>query len=304
LADSALTSGIVFLDKPIGWTSRQAVNAVIRIFSNSGNKRIKAGHGGTLDPLATGMLPILLGEATRYADYGLSAEKTYAVSFDLSFQTDTLDKEGEVAARFEASTDEQALLAAIEKFSGAYDQVPPVYSAIRVNGERAHAAARAGKPLDLAARPIEIYQCDLVSFEFPIVTLHVRCSKGTYIRSLARDIGAALGMGGCVTALRRTSTGGWPEAMMVGLDDLEARGEACVMPLAMWLRDLHRCDIGEDEARRFLQGQRLQLDEAYAGEASVFCHDILLGNAQLKPGMKKMVLHPVRILPSAQERFL
>ena len=91
---------------------------------------------------------------------------------------------------------------------------------------------------------------------------------------------------------------------MVSLDELENRGTACVMPLAMWLRDLHRCNIGEDEARRFLQGQRLQLDEAYEGEASVFCHDILLGNAQLKPGMKKMVLHPVRILPSAQERFL
>ncbi len=304
MADSAVTSGIVFLDKPIGWTSRQAVNAVIRIFSTSGTKRIKAGHGGTLDPLATGMLPILLAEATRYADYGLSAEKAYTVSFDLSFQTDTLDKEGEVVARFESTIDEQALLAAIGKFSASYDQVPPDYSAIRVNGQRAHAAARSGKPLDLAARPVEIYQCDLVSFEFPIVTLHVRCSKGTYIRSLARDIGLALGMGGCVTALRRTSTGGWPKAMMVSLDELEKRGAACVMPLAMWLRDLHRCNIGEDEARRFLQGQRLQLDEAYEGEASVFCHDILLGNAQLKPGMKKMVLHPVRILPSAQERFL
>ncbi len=308
MADSALISGIVFLDKPHGWTSRQAVNALIRLFSTPGHKRIKAGHGGTLDPLATGMLPILLGEATRYADYGLTAEKSYNVSFDLSYQTDTLDREGQVMVRFEKTAeqaiDEEALRAVLQQFTGRIDQVPPAYSAIRVNGQRAHKAARAGKEVELSPRLVEIYQAELLAFEFPVVSLHVRCSKGTYIRSLARDIGQALGMGGCVTELRRTSTGGWPEAMMVSLEMLEEKGAACVVPLAQWLRDLHRCNISEAEARRFLQGQRLQLDESCTGEASVFCRDILLGNAQLKPGMKKMILHPVRILPSAQEQFL
>ena len=304
MVDGEPVCGIVFLDKPIGWTSRQAVNAVVRQFSPSGKKRIKAGHGGTLDPLATGMLPILLGEATRYADYGLSAEKAYTVSFDLSYQTNTLDEEGDIVARFGNAIEEQALQAILKKFTGRIEQVPPAYSAIRVDGKRAHESARSGQDVVLPARPVEILEMKLLRFDFPVVTLHVRCSKGTYIRSLARDIGAALGMGGCVTALRRTSTGGWPESIMVTLQELEERGVECVLPLRLWLRDLHRCELSEEQARRFLQGQRLQLDEKYNGEASVFCQDILLGNAELKPGMKKMVLHPIRILPSAQEHFL
>jgi len=300
-------SGVIFLDKPQGWTSRQGVNAVIRRLSTPGMKRIKAGHGGTLDPLATGMLPILVGEATRYADYGLSEEKSYTVSLDLSFQTDTLDMEGEVTARFEPlpqQPEKAELEKVLKKFIGKLEQIPPAYSAIRVDGKRAHQAARQGKPLELATRAIEIKDIQLLAFEFPVVTLHVRCSKGTYIRSLARDIGLAMRMGGCVTRLRRTSTGGWPEALMVSMDAFEKAGADCMMPLSQWLRDLHRCELSADEARRFLQGQRLQVDESFHGEASVFCHDILLGNAELKPGMKKMVLHPVRILPSAQEYFL
>ncbi len=301
---SAPPSGVVFLDKPLGWTSRQAVNAVVRLFSRSGGKRIKAGHGGTLDPLATGMLPILLGEATRYADYGLRAEKVYRVTFDLSFQTDTLDREGEVVARFDTRIDEAVLRPVLAAFRGNIEQVPPAFSAIRVNGRRAHEAARSGESVELAARPVRIDELELLAFSFPEVTLHVRCSKGTYIRSLARDIGARLGVGGCVTELRRLSTGGWPEHMMVGLEELEQRREACVLPLGMWLRDLHTCHLNREQARRFLQGQRLQLDEAYRGETAVFCEDILLGNARLKPGQKRMVLHPVRILPSAQEYFL
>jgi len=304
LADSEPVCGVVLLDKPMGWTSRQAVNALVRQFSLPGKKRIKAGHGGTLDPLATGMLPILLGEATRYADYGLSAEKAYTVSFDLSYQTTTLDKEGEVIARFGQVVDVQAVQTILARFTGCFEQVPPAYSAIRIDGKRAHEAARAGQDVVIPARPVEILELQLQHFAFPIVTLHVRCSKGTYIRSLARDIGVALGMGGCVTDLRRTSTGGWPESMMASMQDLETLGVECVLPLKLWLRDLHRCELSEDQARRFLQGQRLQLDESFTGEASVFCREILLGNAELKPGMKKMVLHPLRIMPSAQEYFL
>jgi len=304
LADSGPVCGVVLLDKPMGWTSRQAVNALVRQFSIPGKKRIKAGHGGTLDPLATGMLPILLGEATRYADYGLSAEKAYTVSFDLSYQTTTLDKEGEVIARFGQVVDEQAVQTALARFAGCIEQVPPAYSAIRIDGKRAHEAARSGQDVVIPARRVEIIELQLLHLSFPIVTLHVRCSKGTYIRSLARDIGVTLGMGGCVTYLRRTSTGGWPESMMASMQDLEELGVECILPLKLWLRDLHRCELSEDQARRFLQGQRLQLDDSFEGEASVFCRDVLLGNAELKPGMKKMVLHPLRIMPSAQEYFL
>ncbi len=305
MPESLSPGGVVFLDKPLGWSSRQAVNAVVRIFSRPGGKRIKAGHGGTLDPMATGMLPILLGEATRFASYGLNAEKEYRVEIDLSFQTDSLDAEGRIVARFPdaARISEAKLRQALERFTGDYEQVPPAYSAVRVNGRRAYAAARAGEEVELAARPVSIHALELLSYAPPRLELMVRCSKGTYIRSLARDIGESLNVGGCVVALRRTSTGGWPEAMMVGLEELEQRREACLLPLSLWLRDLHRCDLGEEQARRFLQGQRIQLDEEYCGEVSVFCQDVLLGTAMLRPGMRRMVLHPQRILPSAQQRF-
>lgn len=213
-----MISGVLFLDKPLGWTSRRAVNEVIRLFTPEGSKKIKAGHTGTLDPLATGMLPILLGEATRFAEMGLNAEKEYQFTLDLSFQTDSLDCEGEVTERFSVSVSDKQLHQAIQSFVGEQEQVPPVYSAIRVGGKRAHDLARQGKEVKMVARPVTIHALELLSFEFPLVTLKMRCSKGTYVRSLARDLGEKLGMGGCVTMLRRLSTGGWPESVMVDMD--------------------------------------------------------------------------------------
>ncbi|MDX8405102.1 MAG: tRNA pseudouridine(55) synthase TruB [Mariprofundus sp.] len=303
-------SGVVFLDKPYGWTSRQAVNALVRLFTLPGSKRIKAGHGGTLDPLATGMLPVLLGEATRYAELGLNADKTYTVSFDLSFQTDTLDCEGEVLARFDGAVDLPLLQQALDAHCGDITQVPPAYSAIRIDGKRAHAMARNGVNVVIPARPVTVHRITLIDFSLPIVTLEVACSKGTYIRSLARDIGAFLGMGGCVTALRRISTGGWPESMMVSIQQLQSEPERCVLPLPQWLRMLPTVQLEEDLARRFVQGQRIQLplDSAYPDPgdqallATVFCQQQLLGTATLKSGHHRVVLHPSRILPSAQQR--
>jgi len=296
-------SGVVFLDKPLGWTSRKAVNEIMRLFSEPGKKRIKAGHGGTLDPLATGMLPILLGEATRFAELGLHAEKRYTVSFDLSYQTDTLDCEGEVLERFESNVDLNTIKTLIPTFEGEQAQVPPLYSAIRVNGKRAHAIAREGGDVTLKPRDITIQSIELLAFDFPIVTLDVRCSKGTYIRSLARDIGKALDMGGCVTALRRTSTGGWPEAMLVTVEQVQADIVSSVLPLRQWLRDFSELTLSDIEAKRFLNGQRLQMDTEKSGDVVVMHGDILLGTACLKAGQYRQVLHPVRILPSAQNIF-
>jgi tRNA pseudouridine55 synthase len=294
---------VVFLDKPLGWTSRRAVNEVVRLFSTAGKKRIKAGHAGTLDPLATGMLPILLGEATRFAALGLQAEKRYTVTFDLSYQTNTLDCEGEVIARFEKVVSQQDVEAILPLFSGELQQVPPIYSAIRIDGERAHAMARKGEAVEMKARDICVHKLDLVRFEFPLLTLGVCCSKGTYIRALARDIGEKLGMGGCVTALRRTSTGGWPESMMVTPDVLQAQGEKAVLPLQHWLRDFTVYEVDKIDAQRFLNGQRIQLDTQVVGRVSVLSQGILLGIGELKQGMKRIVLHPMRILPSAQKHF-
>jgi len=302
-----MISGVVFLDKPLGWSSRRAVNEVIRVFTPEGSKKIKAGHTGTLDPLATGMLPILLGEATRFAGEGLNAEKSYRFTMDLSYQTDSLDCEGEVTGRFDGNVDSSRLAEVIDAFIGEQQQVPPVYSAIRVDGKRSHELVRGGRDVELAARPVAIHALELLEFEFPLATLQVECSKGTYVRSLARDIGKELGMGGCVTALRRLSTGGWPEAVMVDIETVIEKREAVVMPLSSWLRDLPEVCLDAGEGRRFLQGQRIQvgdLGDKVQSPVKVFADDCLLGTAEMKPGMKRMVLHPVRILPSAQEKLL
>jgi len=298
-----MSSGVLFLDKPLHWTSRKAVNEVVRLLTPSGARRIKAGHTGTLDPLATGMLPILVGEATRFSAYGLNAEKVYEVTFDLSYQTDTLDCEGEITARFDGILDVGRLASVLEQFRGPQMQVPPAFSAIRVEGRRAHEMARKGEEVKLQAREINIIDMQLLEFAFPCVSLRVHCSKGTYIRSLARDIGEALGMGGCVVQLRRISTGGWPATVMVTPEQLEEQGERCLLPLSQWLRHLPRVQVSMAEGRRFVQGQRLQLESDLQGEVSVFANDLLLGTGEMKPGQFRMVLHPGRILPSAQENL-
>ena len=302
------TCGIVFLDKPLGWTSRRAVNEISRLFSIAGKKRLKAGHAGTLDPLATGMLPILLGDATRFAELGLQAKKAYQVTFDLSYQTDTLDCEGEVTGSFEGSVNVAELGSSLSQFRGSITQTPPVYSAIRIDGKRAHEMARKGQHVEMQPRDVCIHGLELLSFEFPKVCVAVSCSKGTYMRSLARDIGVALGLGGCVTALRRLSTGGWPEAMMVSMDDLAEQKDACVASLGQWLRDVERLDLSANEAKRFLHGQRIQLKQREIvvddQDVAVFADDVVIGTGTLKAGLRLMVLHPARILPSAQKRYL
>jgi len=299
-----MVSGVVFLDKPAGWSSRRAVNEIVRLFTPEGAKKIKAGHTGTLDPLATGMLPILLGEATRFAEQGLQAEKEYRFTLDLSYQTDSLDCEGDVTARFDGDVDEALFGQTIKTFIGDLQQIPPAHSAIRIDGERAHRRVRKGENVELPPRPVRVHSLELLSFSFPLVTLRVRCSKGTYVRSLARDIGSELGLGGCVIELRRLSTGGWPEGMMVTFEDLIHRRQECLLPLAAWLRDLPDVRLSPEEGRRFLQGQRIQVSDTISGAVKVFAGQELLGTAEMKPGMKRMVLHPVRILPSAQERML
>jgi len=302
--------GVVFLDKPHGWTSRQAVNEVAKLFSVKGKKRIKAGHAGTLDPLATGMLPIMVGEATRFSGVGLDADKVYQVTLDLSYQTDTLDAEGEETGRFDVAVKLKDIEAVLTQFTGDIQQQPPAYSAIHVDGKRAHEIMREGGVVDLPTRPVTINELKLVSFESPLLTLEVHCSKGTYVRSLARDIGAALDLGGCVTALRRLSTTGWPEVVMITLEQLKAQPQFCLLPLQQWLRHLPRLRLRLEDALRYAQGQRIQLTRGDDGEVAVFCaamepgeEDVLLGTAIIKPGVQRMILHPERVLPSALPRL-
>jgi len=242
----------VFLDKPRGWTSRRAVNEIARLFRADGGRRVKAGHAGTLDPLATGMLPVLLGEATRFADVGLQADKTYAVTVDLSLQTDTLDAEGAVTGRWRVMPSREAIEAALAGLRGDIMQTPPAFSAVHVEGRRAHELARRGQEVCLPPRSVHVRELTLLAWSPPEAELRVCCSKGTYVRALARDLGAALGVGGCVTALRRLSTGGWPEALMLPVDEIRRLGARCVMPLAQWLRHLPRLALSKTDARRFV----------------------------------------------------
>jgi tRNA pseudouridine55 synthase len=255
------------------------------------------------------MLPILIGEATRFAELGLNAEKLYRLTLDLSYQTETLDCEGEIQERFNGSISEKQFQQVLVGFAGEQLQVPPAYSAIRLEGKRAYILARKGEEVEIPPRTVTVFNMKLLDFSFPAVTLEVRCSKGTYIRSLARDIGEKLGMGGCVTALRRLSTGGWPQSMMVSFESLVENKQQCILPLAQWLRDFSRQELSSDEAKRFVQGQRIQLGgqnlrtDENCKRVAVFANRNLLGTGDLKPGMRRIVLHPVRIIPSAQEMF-
>lgn len=283
----------------MGWTSRRAVNEVSRIFA-----RTKAGHAGTLDPLATGMLPILLGEATRFAGFGLDADKSYEVCIDLSHQTDTLDAEGKETGAYEVKIDSTQIKQAISEMQGEQDQLPPEYSAIRINGRRAHDMARHGESFSLTPRHINIGEIRCLNWQTPLLTLFVHCSKGTYIRALARDLGIKLGVGGCVTALRRLSCGGWPPEVMVDIEAVLKKGKDAIVPLASWLGHLPHLELASDLAHRFIQGQRLPLEKGVSDRVTVFFESHLLGTGSIRPGFSGHVLHPDRVLPSAQRLLL
>jgi len=301
-------SGIVFLDKPEGWTSRKAVDEVARLFAvmlpaPAGRRRarVKAGHAGTLDPLATGMLPILLGEATRFADMGLQADKTYEVSIDLSLQTDTLDIEGTVTQRYEGEAITQdAISAVLGTWRGAQQQRPPHFSAIRIDGKRAYSLARQGIEPKMPLRDIHIHQLEQMSYDYPMLSLRVHCSKGTYIRSLARDIGADLGCGGCVRALRRIATGEWCADIMRSWQQVQADPMQVLQATAVWLRSWSAIHLDEEQAKRFTQGQRLAILSQQEETVVVYFEQQLLGMGQVVSSGDHSVLQPKNVLPSAQ----
>lgn len=195
-------NGIVIVDKPAGWTSQDVTARLRRVFNT---RRI--GHGGTLDPMATGVLPVFVGRATRGVEFFEHAEKSYEAVLHLGITTDTEDITGTVLERREANVTREALEAALEAFRGEILQVPPMYSALKVDGQKLCDLARKGKEVERAPRPITIHELELLELDGSLARLRVRCSKGTYIRTLCKDIGEALGCGGCMERLRRTSAG-------------------------------------------------------------------------------------------------
>ncbi|WP_324696843.1 tRNA pseudouridine(55) synthase TruB [Novosphingobium aerophilum] len=256
--------GWIILDKPLGLGSTQAVAAVKRNLREAGyGKKVKVGHGGTLDPLATGVLPVALGEATKLAGRMLDASKSYLFTVRFGSETDTLDLEGKVIATSDVRPALEQVEAVLPRFTGPIEQVPPIYSALKVDGERAYDLARAGQEVELKTRAVTILDLRLERFDPEEgATLLAHVSKGTYIRSLARDVAQALGTRGTVTMLRRVKAGPFDLSHAISLDKLNEIGkgaplEQILLPLEVGLDDIPAIDLGPEQARAVRQGRVL-----------------------------------------------
>jgi tRNA pseudouridine55 synthase len=253
-------SGWLVLDKPDDMTSTHAVSAVQRIFNAQ-----KAGHAGTLDPLASGILPIALGEATKTVPWLVEAKKTYIFTIKWGASTDTQDREGQEIARSDARPTPEAIRAALPAFVGDIQQVPPQFSAVKVDGERAYDLARAGEAVELEARQVTVYEAELVETEGEdLATFRFRSGKGFYIRALVRDLAAKLGAEGHVWRLRRTAVGPFTEAESVTLDDLQLLGQKGaaserLKPVETALDDIPALAINGEDAFKLRQGRPIVL---------------------------------------------
>jgi tRNA pseudouridine55 synthase len=286
--------GWIIIDKPVGPGSTQIVSAVKRALRTGGYGKYKVGHGGTLDPLASGVLPVAIGEATKLSGRMLDADKGYDFTIGFGIETDTLDAEGRAVATSEVRPTRAALESVLTRFIGAIEQVPPVYSALKIDGERAYDRARAGEIVEMKTRAVTIHSLNILS-SFPrkresmdggasgllpdvsvasrfrrnddeerleAVTLSCSVSKGTYIRSLARDIARALGSVGHVTMLRRTKAGPFTLEPAISLDKLEELAKArqlekAILPLTAGLDDIPALPVTPDQARALREGRRL-----------------------------------------------
>ncbi len=245
-------TGLILLDKPQGMTSFGAVARVRRIF---GEKR--AGHTGTLDPMATGVLPILLGRSTRLCGMILEADKRYTAEILLGTETDTYDVTGEILSQTEPSLELDDALSVLAGFRGKIRQTPPIFSALKKNGERLYDIARRGETVEIEAREIEIKELNVISLCDKVLTVDVLCSKGTYIRSLAHDIGAALGCGATLKSLRRTQTGGFDIADCVSLEQLEKEPLKCLQQADLCINYLPKVTVTDNQRIRYLNGGEL-----------------------------------------------
>ena len=260
----SIVSGVLLIDKPQGMTSQQVVSKVKYLLKSDVHDSKKAGHTGTLDPMATGLLPICLGEATKFSHYQLDAVKSYQAIIKLGEQTDTGDAEGEIITTIPVPHVTQAMLQSVtEQFLGEIMQVPPMYSALKKDGKKLYELAREGIEVERAARPLTIYQLSLTPLSDQQLQLTVTCSKGTYVRVLAEDIAKALGTLGHLTALRRIQTGDFEIANAITLADFAALDvaarfdkllavDACVHSLPSLLLD-------DSQSKRIRQGQRLNV---------------------------------------------
>lgn len=296
-------NGVLLLDKPVTWSSNDALIKAKRLLN-----AIKAGHTGTLDPFATGLLPLCFGEATKFSADLLDADKTYQTVVHLGVTTTTGDTEGEVVLQSEVTVSVEQIHSVLAQFRGDIMQVPPMYSALKRDGKALYEYAREGITLEREARPVTIHMLEFVRYEAPFLTLNVRCSKGTYIRVLGEDIGKALGCGAHLNALRRTQVGHLILENTVTLEQLEAMDEtqrlSLLAPVDALLSSFPEIELTAELARRFLQGQRIPLGKeglnypTQLGRVRVYTHDELgerqlLGSAQLQ---EYGILAPERLI--------
>lgn len=252
-------NGIVIIDKPAGWTSQDVTARLRRVFNT---RRI--GHGGTLDPMATGVLPVFVDRATRGVEFFEHAEKTYEAVLRLGITTDTEDTSGTVLEEKEVSLTEADVLAVLPRFRGEIMQIPPMYSALKVNGKKLYELARAGKEVERQPRPITIHELELLEFTGNTARLRVHCSKGTYIRTLCKDIGEALGCGGCMAALRRVQAGEYTIDEAVPLETLleSETPEQYLRPVDSIFRNYPAVTLTEKQEQRCRNGNSFTLGGA------------------------------------------
>ena len=278
--------GVLLLDKPVGLSSNTALQRAKRIY-----RAEKAGHTGTLDPLASGLLPLCFGEATKFAQLLLDAPKRYTASVRFGVSTETGDAEGAIRATHPVTFGLAELETVLRSFVGRITQVPPAYSALKYHGRAYYEYARAGEEIPRVARDVEIHALRLVEWNAPdaMAVLDVECGKGTYIRVLAEDIGDALGCGAHLAALRRTATGGYSVADAVSLADLDTMPDAdrlrLLRPVESLVADLAVLAVDATDALRFRQGQALEAPGCADGVHAVFGGDRFLGVAAVANGV-------------------
>jgi len=294
-----LVNGVLLLDKPVGFSSNDALIKAKRVLNAK-----KAGHTGTLDPFATGLLPLCFGEATKFSQDLLEADKTYLATVHLGITTTTGDTEGDTVETKPVDVTPEQIEAALARYRGPILQVPPMYSALKRDGKALYEYAREGIVLEREARPVTIHALSLVAYQAPFLKIAVTCSKGTYVRVLGEDIGAALGCGAHLNALRRTQVGALTIDGMITLDELLAHPAplSLLQPVDALLSSFPALNLTPELARRFLQGQRLALGKEEIvvpetqGRVRVYRDDGLLGTGLLG---EYAILAPERLISTA-----
>lgn len=274
--------GVLLLDKPLGLTSNDALQKARRLFSAA-----KGGHTGTLDPLATGLLPLCFGEATKFSADLLDADKTYEAVVRLGVCTDTGDAEGAVIATAAVNVAKDDIFRVLRQFAGTIRQVPPMHSALKRNGRPLYELARQGIEVERESRMVTIHAIDCLSFGGDSLTLRIACSKGTYIRVLAADIGRALGCGAHLAGLRRTRVGDLDLGAAVTLAHLESLDEAgrasCLQPVDALLRSLPSATLEGKAAERFRHGNPVDLPAGLSGKVRIYVDGTLIGVGEPAP---------------------